>query len=183
MCLRMLGCGKKGWQEGERFLKKNDLFLQSVLEQLKSFSLSPCILLCLSFWFFVCLCFGSELLNLTGNKLLPKHLARAWVFASEKYHTRDRNYEVTLENTLEKSVLKCIFLGLLMFWMFANLGLRGLPSPLPFSSQVSQTGREPGPEGWLGVPSAMWRPSHLSGAALSSSSFIVSQMPHNQHCL
>ena len=40
MCLRMLGCGKKGWQEGERFLKKNDLFLQSVLEQLKSFSLS-----------------------------------------------------------------------------------------------------------------------------------------------
>lgn len=50
MCLRMLGCGKKGWQEGERFLKKNDLFLQSVLEQLKSFSLSPCILLCLSLY-------------------------------------------------------------------------------------------------------------------------------------
>lgn len=40
MCLRMLGCGKQGWQKGGRFLKKKDLFLQSVLEQLKSFSLS-----------------------------------------------------------------------------------------------------------------------------------------------
>ena len=99
MCLRMLDCGKQGWQKGGRFLKKKDLFLQSVLEQLKSFSLSlhpavslflfslslpasccvslfilslsPCILLCLSFWFFVCLCFESELLNLTGNKRYP----------------------------------------------------------------------------------------------------------------
>ena len=55
MCLRMLDCGKQGWQKGGRFLKKKDLFLQSVLEQLKSFSLSlhPAMSLFLVFCLFV----------------------------------------------------------------------------------------------------------------------------------
>lgn len=153
-----------------------------MLEQLKSFSppTSCCVSLFLFGFLFVFWIRASEF---NWKQVLPKHLNQGVSICIWEIPYQRQKQWGNIGKYLGEKCIKTYFPRSLDVLSVCELGTERPPLTSPFSSQVSQTGLEPGPRSWLGAASATRRPSHLSGAALSSSSFIVSQMPHNQYCL
>lgn len=154
-----------------------------MLEQLKSFSLSPptscCVSLFLFGFLFVFWIRASEF----NWKPSATHLNQGVSICVWEIPYQTQKQWGNIGKYLGEKCIKTYFPRSLDVLNVCELGTERPPLTSPFSSQVSQMGLEPGPESWLRATSATWRPSHLSGAALSSSSFIISQMSHNQYCL